>query len=175
MTRQFAVSQVRLLPSLVKSTGWWAATVPWDVVSDEDLSLFYRQTRASFFRLHSSSIVANRSVTSSSAPSSNGSSVHSAVRSHRGRKSRRGRERGRKSGKRDYHVDAVLPKGGREEGYNRLISPRCLSAQRKCGRNKRPERGRGWHCFRAGDISSSLQAPLNAFASVREILPGARR
>ena len=57
---------MRLLPSLEKSTAWWAATVPWDVVSDEDLSLFYRQTRASFFRLHSSSIVANRSVTSSS-------------------------------------------------------------------------------------------------------------
>ena len=47
-------------------------------------------------------------------------------------------ERGRKSGKRDYHVYAVLPEGQRREKerekereYNRLISPRCLSEKRR--------------------------------------------
>ena len=109
-------------------------------------------------------------------PSSNGSSVHPAVRSHRGRKevAKRQRKRAEERKARLSCRCSVAEGREREEGYNRLISPRCLSAQRKCGRNKRPERGRGWHRFRAGDISSSLQAPLIAFASVHEILPGAR-
>ena len=82
---------------------------------------------------------------------SNGSFLGSSLASRKEgtMKMRRGKERGRKSGKREYHVYAVLPEGGREgrkEGGRRNIIAlfRPDASPTKGGRNKyREERTKG--------------------------------